>query len=121
MKEELKIVRLFNSLVVDTELETYEHQLNKKLEKFKEQKKEIAQEIQHLKKSLEAFKEEHDILSAEDKSQDKAFIREFSDVSPGVREQLLKLFKKRAKYLYLLDFNIEFLFKINKIKDKEFQ
>lgn len=90
-------MRLYNSLIIDTELETYENQLNSKLEKLKEQKKDITQEMQHLKKSLDAFKEEHDILSAEDKSQDKAFLREFSDVSPGVRDQLFKLYKKRSK------------------------
>ena len=49
------------------------------------------------KKTLEAHKEEFEILSAEDKSQDRAFIREFSDVPPSARDQLLKLFKKRAK------------------------
>ncbi|CAF0746511.1 unnamed protein product [Brachionus calyciflorus] len=95
-QEELKIVRLFNSLVVDTELETYERQLNTKLDNLKEQKKEITQEIQHLKKSLDSFREEFDILTAEDKSQEKAFLREFSDVPPGVRDQLLKLYKKRT-------------------------
>jgi len=47
---------------------------------------------------VEAFKEEYEIASAEDKAQDKAFMREFSDVYPmSAREQLLKLFKKRAK------------------------
>jgi hypothetical protein len=50
-----------------------------------------------IKKTLEAYKEEYEILSAEDKSQDKAFIREFTDVPPSARDQLLKLFKKRAK------------------------
>jgi hypothetical protein len=50
-----------------------------------------------IKKMLEAYKEEFEILSAEDKSQDRAFIREFSDVPAGARDQLLKLFKKRAK------------------------
>jgi hypothetical protein len=58
----------------------------------------LVQEIQHIKKAFEAFREEFEILSAEDKSQEKAFIREFSDVSPASREQLLRLFKKRAKY-----------------------
>ncbi len=37
-QEELKIVRLVNSLVVENELETYETQLSKKLEKIKDQK-----------------------------------------------------------------------------------
>lgn len=88
---------MFNSLVVDTELETYENQINTKLDKLKEDKKEITQEVQHLKKSLDSFQEELDILSAEVKSLDKAFLREFSDVPPSVREQLFKLYKKGIK------------------------
>lgn len=94
-------MRLFNSLIVDNELETFENQLNHKLDRLKDQKKEITQEIQQIKKSLDSYREEFDILSAEEKSQDKAFLREFSDVSTGVRDQLIRLFKKRAKYLKL--------------------
>ncbi len=56
------------------------------------------QEIQQIKKYVDIFKEEYEILSAEDKVQDKAFMREFSDVYPAsTREHLLKLFKKRVK------------------------
>ncbi len=70
----------------------------KQLEIVRDEKRSLGQEIQTLKKLVEAFKEEYEIASAEDKAQDKAFMREFSDVYPiSVREQLLKLFKKRAK------------------------
>ena len=83
---------------MDTELETNETQIASKLEKLKEQKKELTQEIQQIKKYVEIAKEEYEILSAEDKAQDKAFLREFVDVYPSsTRELLLKLFKKRAK------------------------
>lgn len=102
LKEELKIVRHLNSLIVDSELESYEQQINRKLEKLKDHKKELTQEIQQIRKACEAFKDEYERLLAEDKSQDKAFSREFPDVPAGIREQLLKLFKKRAKYLYLI-------------------
>ena len=51
-----------------------------------------------IKKNIVTFKEEYEIQAAEDKAQDKAFMREFSDVYPmSTREQLLKMFKKRAK------------------------
>lgn len=82
---------------MDAELETYDIQLNLKLEKLKEEKKEMTQEIQHLNKSIESFREELEILTIEDKSQEKAFLREFSDVSSSIREQLLKLYRKRSK------------------------
>jgi hypothetical protein len=50
-----------------------------------------------VKKAVEISRDEYERLSAEDKNSDKTFIREFSDVSSGLRDQLLKLFKKRAK------------------------
>lgn len=90
-------MRLANSLIIDTELETYENQIAQKLETLKEDKKDIGQELQDLKKELETAREEFEILSAEDKSQEKAFAREFSDVPPAIRDQLLRLYKKRAK------------------------
>lgn len=96
-QEELKILRTLNSLIVDTEMGNYEQQLLKKLDKVKESKKELSQELQVVKKEIETFREEFEILSFEDKVQDRAFQREFSDVSSGLREQLFKLFKKRNK------------------------
>jgi hypothetical protein len=47
---------------------------------------------------METAREEYEILSAEDKSQEKAFTREFSDIPSALRDQLLRLYKKRAKY-----------------------
>jgi hypothetical protein len=55
------------------------------------------QDILQIKKALDIFKEEYEILLAEDKSQEKTFLREFADVSAATRELLLKLFRKRAK------------------------
>lgn len=95
--EELKILRLGNNLIVDTALEIYQNQLKEQLEKAQEEKKDHATEIQKVKKTIDAFKEKYEILLAEDRSQDKIFMREFSDVPSSQREQLLKLFKKRAK------------------------
>lgn len=97
-QEELKICRYFSQINVDTELERNEIQITGKLENAKSTKKELGEEIQRIKKFVDVYKEEYEIQSAEDKAQDKAFMREFSDVYPvSTREQLLKLFKKRAK------------------------
>lgn len=84
-------------MMVDAELELYENQLNQKLEALKEKKKSLTQENQQLRKQIDASREEYDILQAEDKAQEKVFLREFSDVSLGIRDQLLKLFKKRPR------------------------
>jgi cilia- and flagella-associated protein 43 len=96
-QEELKILRLTNNLIVDTALEIYERQINEKLENIQEQKKHQTVELQKIKKTIDSFREKYEILVAEDRSQDKIFLREFSDVPGSQREQLLKLFKKRTK------------------------
>lgn len=41
-QEELKIVRILNSLIIDSELSTYESQMMKKLEKCKQQRVSLA-------------------------------------------------------------------------------
>lgn len=97
-QEELKICRMFNHINVDMEMERHEAQLAEKLDKARNAKKELTSEIGKLRKTLDEYREAYDIQQAEDKAQDKAFMREFSDVYPvSTREQLLKLFKKRAK------------------------
>jgi hypothetical protein len=51
-----------------------------------------------IKRSIDIFKEEYEKMVFEDKAQEKAFHREFSDVPQPLREQLFKMFKKRPKY-----------------------
>ncbi|KAK7477084.1 hypothetical protein BaRGS_00031670, partial [Batillaria attramentaria] len=47
--------------------------------------------------NLEDFRNEYDILVAEDKVLDKAFKREFNDVSAVMADQLYRLFRKRPR------------------------
>ena len=96
-QEELKITRLLNSLVIHTELNRYETQINRKLDTLKDSKKELSQDIQRIKKTIEMFKDSLDTLIYEDKAQEKSFIREFSDVPSALREQLSRQFKRRIK------------------------
>ncbi len=49
------------------------------------------------KKQVEAYREQYDILVAEDKVMDKAFKREFHDVSAVQVDQLYKLFRRRPR------------------------
>lgn len=51
------------------------------------------------KKHMDAFKEQYDILNAEDKVMDKAFKREFHDVTAVQQDQLYRLFRKRPRYV----------------------
>ena len=49
------------------------------------------------RKQVDAFREQYDILVAEDKVMDKAFKREFHDVPAVQVEQLYKLFRRRPR------------------------
>jgi hypothetical protein len=52
------------------------------------------------KKNVDAFRNDYEILVAEDKVMDKAFKREFSDVSAVYVDQLYKLFRRRPRYFF---------------------
>lgn len=96
-QEELKILRIRFSLLMEEELETREQALSNKL-RHKSKLKALASEAVHEARSnLEDFRNEYDILVAEDKVLDKAFKREFHDVSAIQADQLYKLFRKRPR------------------------
>ena len=50
------------------------------------------------RKSCDAFREQYDILIAEDKVMDKQFKKEFHDVPAVQVDQLHKLFRRRPRY-----------------------
>lgn len=56
-----------------------------------------ANALMESKKHVDAFKEQYDILNAEDKVMDKAFKREFNDVTAVQQDQLYRLFRKRPR------------------------
>lgn len=49
------------------------------------------------KKHMDAFRGHYDDLNAEDKVMDKAFKREFNDVTAVQQDQLYRLFRKRPR------------------------
>lgn len=55
------------------------------------------QAVMETRKNVDAFREQYDILLAEDKVMDKAFKREFHDVSAVQQDQLYRLFKRRPR------------------------
>ena len=55
------------------------------------------QAVLETRKNVEAFREQYDILIAEDKVMDKAFKREFHDVSAVMQDHLYKLFRRRPR------------------------
>ncbi|XP_062576681.1 cilia- and flagella-associated protein 43-like isoform X2 [Saccostrea cucullata] len=104
-QEELKILRLRYSLLVEEELETREKELNRLMEHKKAMKALTATAVMESKKHMDAFKEQYDILNAEDKVMDKAFKREFHDVTAVQQDQLYRLFRKRPRIPRLKGFD----------------
>ncbi|XP_021355562.1 cilia- and flagella-associated protein 43-like isoform X2 [Mizuhopecten yessoensis] len=104
-QEELKILRLRNNLLLEEELETRERDLNHLLEHKKSMKMITAQAMMESKKHVDAFREQYDILLAEDKVMDRSFKREFHDVTALQQDQLYRLFRKRPKVPRLKGFD----------------
>ncbi|XP_052225547.1 cilia- and flagella-associated protein 43-like isoform X5 [Dreissena polymorpha] len=98
-QEELKILRLRYSLLIEEELETRENELNRLLEHKTAMKAKAAQTLMETNKSVSAYRDTYDIYLAEDKVMDKQFKKEFQDVSALQQDQLYRFFKKRPRAL----------------------
>ncbi|XP_021086318.2 cilia- and flagella-associated protein 43 isoform X2 [Mesocricetus auratus] len=96
-QEELKINNLVFSLLLDEELSSREQFLNNYLLRKQEEKSKTSGAIQKAREDLDAFKEQHDILVAEDKILDRSFKKEFSDISGHQVDILYKLYKRRPR------------------------
>ena len=55
--------------------------------------------VAHARKQVEEFREQYDILVAEDKLLDKGFRKEFNDIPNAQVEQLYKLFRRRPRWV----------------------
>ncbi|XP_071090035.1 cilia- and flagella-associated protein 43-like isoform X1 [Haliotis cracherodii] len=96
-QEELKIQRLRFVLLKEEELEVSERELVR-LQQHKKILKQLSSEAaSESSKNLARFKDEYDILLAEDKVMDRSFKREFADVSAIMQDQLYRLFRKRPR------------------------
>lgn len=62
---------------------------------------------------MDAFRGHYDDLNAEDKVMDKAFKREFNDVTAVQQDQLYRLFRKRPRSVALCSQIITPLIKVN--------
>ncbi|OPL33005.1 hypothetical protein AM593_00226, partial [Mytilus galloprovincialis] len=104
-QEELKILRLRASLLVEEELETQEQELNRLVEHKKSLKALTAAAMIESKKHLDAYKNDYENLQYEDKAMDKTFKREFNDVTALQQDQLYRLFRRRPKIPRLKGFD----------------
>eukprot|EP00795_Rhopilema_esculentum_P012071 gene12071-2664_t len=96
-QEELKILRLAASLLMEEELDTREQQLLQVLEEKKVLKQNSSSFAAEAKREYDACKDAYDIYVAEDKSLDKNFRREFADQDQHTIDVLYRLFKRRPR------------------------
>ncbi|XP_071946948.1 cilia- and flagella-associated protein 43-like [Antedon mediterranea] len=96
-QEELKILRLNLSLLIEEELSTREEELLRQLEDRKMRKVLTVQAVAQTKQRVQDYRDTYDIRVAEDKVLDKNFHKEFHDVNSLLVEQLYKLYRKKPR------------------------
>ncbi|XP_059155950.1 cilia- and flagella-associated protein 43-like [Physella acuta] len=96
-QEELKILRLRFTMLVQEELNTKEKDLLENLEHKKHLKQISFEALAETRKNMEQFRNDYEHLQAEDKYLDKSFRREFTDLSGLNVDLLYKQFKRRPR------------------------
>ena len=100
----MKIVRLATSILIDEELENSEIELLANLDKKKEEKQQSSLAVGDARRAVEQFKDNYEMLVADDKTLDKMFRKEFSELDTHTIDVLYRLFKKRPRYVCLFCF-----------------
>ncbi|KAJ3121663.1 Cilia- and flagella-associated protein 43 [Nowakowskiella sp. JEL0407] len=95
-QNELRIIKLRQSVILIENNETKEVELNEKIDTLKSRKSQCSTEIPELKKALEKNREEYEAAVKRDKEVEKLFRKEFYAYD-FFFESLLKLFKRREK------------------------
>ncbi|PVD30534.1 hypothetical protein C0Q70_09802 [Pomacea canaliculata] len=98
-QEELKILRLRRSLLIEEELDTRERELSYRMNHKRELRQLASEAVVEARINVDEFRNQYDILVAEDKVMDKAFKREFSDLSAVMADHLYRVFRKRPRGL----------------------
>lgn len=93
----MKIVRLTSSILLDEELEATELELQNNLEIKKEEKQQSAAEVNEVRQQVDVFRDAYETLLADDKTFDKMFRKEFSELDNHTIDTLYRLFKKRPR------------------------
>uniref|UniRef100_A0A5F8H8Z6 Cilia- and flagella-associated protein 43 n=1 Tax=Monodelphis domestica TaxID=13616 RepID=A0A5F8H8Z6_MONDO len=95
-QEELQIINLIFSLLLDEELNTRELGLNNSLER-KQAEKVIITEVFRAREEVDSFRESYDNLVAEDKVVDRGFKKELAELCSQHVEILYRLFRRRPR------------------------
>ncbi|XP_061084124.1 cilia- and flagella-associated protein 43 [Conger conger] len=96
-QEELKLVNLAQSLMMEDEIHHSEEQFSHKIEETMALKSKIGEKLQKYRSIVDDFRETYDNAVAEDKLLDRGFKKEFADISVHMVDQLYKLYKRRPR------------------------
>ncbi|XP_040530043.1 cilia- and flagella-associated protein 43 isoform X3 [Gallus gallus] len=96
-QEELKIVNLTYSLLLDEELDSREAGLRHFLVKKQKEKVKIARTVEVTKRKIEFYTDQYDNAIAEDKNLEYGFRKEFAHVPASLLGELVELYKCRPR------------------------
>ncbi|KAL8601271.1 hypothetical protein ACOMHN_003215 [Nucella lapillus] len=96
-QEELKIVRLRRLLLVEDELLTTEKELHFKMSNKLDRKVGSGEIVLNCQDQLEAYRNDYEVVVAEDRLAERNFRREFCDLSHSAVDNLQKYFRKRPR------------------------
>jgi len=88
---------LVASILIDEELEAAEIELFNNLDQKKEEKQLSSLAVGDVRREVDQFKDNYEMLIADDKTLDKMFRKEFSELDTHTVDVLYRLFKKRPR------------------------
>ena len=92
-------MRLNSAILTDEELDARVQELLNFLEEKKDEKQASSINVGNARCEVESFKETYEILTADDRTLDRTFRKEFPELDAHSIDTLYKLFKKRPRYV----------------------
>ncbi|XP_025973238.2 cilia- and flagella-associated protein 43 isoform X2 [Dromaius novaehollandiae] len=96
-QEELKIINILYSLLLDEELDTREAALHHFLKKKRKEKVKSTKTIQCTNRKIDAYIDTYENAIAEDKMLESDFRKDFADVPAYILDRLFKLYRRRPR------------------------
>ncbi|KAM8806103.1 cilia- and flagella-associated protein 43 [Eudromia elegans] len=96
-QEELKIINILYSLLLEEELDTREAELHHFLKKKRKEKVKSTKTIQCTNRKIDAYVDTYENAIAEDKILESDFRKDFADIPAFVLDKLFKLYRRRPR------------------------
>lgn len=87
-------------MLKDEQLEERVRELLSQLDLKKDEKQQSTLAVANARKEIEAFRDDYETLVADDKTLDKMFRKEFSDLDTQTVDILYRLFKRRPRSVF---------------------